>query len=62
LALDFDCQNISTAEGIASWMMGIGGFVTLFMTIKYVSDPPSKNPAVGRDESDDIVVPATQHE
>jgi hypothetical protein len=62
LALDFDCQNISTGEGIMSWMMGIGGYVTLFMTIKYISDPPSKNPAITREESDDIVAPVKQHE
>ena len=62
LALDFDCQNISTGEGIMSWMMGIGAYVTLFMTIKYVSDPPSKNPAITREESDDLVVAASQHD
>mmetsp|Transcript_29580 Transcript_29580/g.49090 ORF Transcript_29580/g.49090 Transcript_29580/m.49090 type:complete len:123 (+) Transcript_29580:28-396(+) len=62
LALDFDCQNISTKEGIASWMLGIGGFVTLYMTVKYISDPPAKNPAIERGESDDVVIPVKQHE
>lgn len=62
LALDFDCQNISTSEGIASWMMGMGAFATLFLTIKYISDPPSRNPAITRAESDDIVHPVRQHE
>jgi hypothetical protein len=62
LALDFDCQHISTGEGIMSWMIGIGGFITLYYGIKLISDPPSKNPAITRQESDDIVAPATQHE
>lgn len=62
LALDFDCQNISTGEGIRSWLMGIGGFVTLFYIVKYIDDPPSRNPAVSRAESDDIVVPLPHHE
>ena len=61
LALDFDCQNISTGEGIMSWMLGIGAYVTLFYTIK-VWNPIAKNPAITREESDDIVAPATQHE
>jgi hypothetical protein len=43
-------------------MIGIGGFITLYYGIKLISDPPSKNPAITRQESDDIVAPATQHE
>lgn len=62
LALDFDCQNISTSEGISTWLMGISAFVTLYYTIKYVEDPPSRNPAITRAESDDIVVAMPQHE
>mmetsp|Transcript_109931 Transcript_109931/g.154154 ORF Transcript_109931/g.154154 Transcript_109931/m.154154 type:complete len:122 (-) Transcript_109931:139-504(-) len=62
LALDFDCQNISTSEGITSWLTGIGCFATLFFTIKYLEDPPSRNPAISRAESDDIVVPLPHHD
>eukprot|EP00429_Kryptoperidinium_foliaceum_P042321 CAMPEP_0176120524 /NCGR_PEP_ID=MMETSP0120_2-20121206/60626_1 /TAXON_ID=160619 /ORGANISM="Kryptoperidinium foliaceum, Strain CCMP 1326" /LENGTH=121 /DNA_ID=CAMNT_0017454985 /DNA_START=57 /DNA_END=422 /DNA_ORIENTATION=+ len=62
LALDFDCQNISTWEGIGSWLMGIGAFTTLYYTIKLVEDPPSRNPAITRAESDDIVVPVPYHD
>jgi hypothetical protein len=61
LALDFDCQNVSTSEGIATWLMGIGAFVTLYYTIKLVVDPPSRNPAISRGESDDIVIPLPHH-
>ncbi len=62
LALDFDCQNVSTGEGLASWGLGVGLFVTLFMAIKYIEDPPACNPAIGRGESDDLVIPVKQHE
>eukprot|EP00529_Nitzschia_sp_RCC80_P035136 CAMPEP_0113481658 /NCGR_PEP_ID=MMETSP0014_2-20120614/22521_1 /TAXON_ID=2857 /ORGANISM="Nitzschia sp." /LENGTH=122 /DNA_ID=CAMNT_0000375159 /DNA_START=78 /DNA_END=446 /DNA_ORIENTATION=- /assembly_acc=CAM_ASM_000159 len=55
LALDFDCQNVSTAEGFMSWAMGIGAFVTLFYTIKYVEDPPACDPAIKRGDSKDVV-------
>jgi hypothetical protein len=62
LALDFDCQNISTGEAIGSWFMAIGAFATLFYSIKYIDDPESRNPAIGRGESDDIVIPLKHHE
>ena len=62
LALDFDCQNISTKEGLASWAIGFGLFATLFYTIKFVDQPESSNPAITRDESDDIVIPLKHHE
>ena len=62
LALDFDCQNISTSEGIGSWLTGLGAFATLFYSIKYIEDPPSRNPAITREESDDVVIPVKQHE
>lgn len=61
LALDFDCQNVSSSEGLASWLIGMGLFTSLFLTIKYVEDPPSCNPAVTRKESDDIVIPVDYH-
>eukprot|EP00934_Nitzschia_sp_Nitz4_P006412 Nitzschia sp. Nitz4//scaffold19_size178191//111577//112033//NITZ4_001989-RA/size178191-augustus-gene-0.65-mRNA-1//1//CDS//3329540717//6402//frame0 len=62
LALDFDCQNVSTSEGIASWLTGLGCFATLFLSIKYISNPQSKNPAITRGESDDVVYPFKQHD
>lgn len=62
LALDFDCQNVSSGEGVASWLFGLGCFATLFFGIKYIEDPASRNPALTRGESDDVVVPPTQHE
>ena len=58
LALDFDCQNISTGEGIASWATGFGCFAALFLAVKYIDDPPNRNPAVTRAESDDVVIPS----
>ena len=45
-----------------SWLIGLGGFATLFTTIKYLEDPPSRNPALTRGESDDVVVKPVQHE
>jgi hypothetical protein len=62
LALDFDCQNISTSEGISTWLMGIGAFATLYLSIKYIENPESRNPAISRAESDDIVIPLAHHE
>jgi hypothetical protein len=61
LALDFDCQNISTSEGIMSWFIGIGALTTVYYSIKYIEDPPSRNPAITRGESDDLVVPLPHH-
>ena len=62
LALDFDCQNVSTAEGLFSWGLAIGAYITLFNVIKYVGRPDIENPACGRDESDDICIEVPQHE
>jgi hypothetical protein len=62
LALDFDCQNVSTSEGIASWFIGIGLFTTLFYSIKHISQPENLNPAISRAESDDIVISLKHHE
>lgn len=61
LALDFDCQNISTGEGLLSWSIGIGAFIALFMGIKYLEDPPSIDPAIKRGESQDIVYTHKYH-
>jgi len=46
-ALDFDCQHISSGEGLAWWLGGFGFFAGLYQIIKW-SDPESKNPAVNR--------------
>ena len=62
LALDFDCQNVSTAEGLISWGIGIGGFLTLFNVIKYVGQPEVENPAISRADSDDICIELAHHE
>mmetsp|Transcript_12174 Transcript_12174/g.15438 ORF Transcript_12174/g.15438 Transcript_12174/m.15438 type:complete len:126 (+) Transcript_12174:98-475(+) len=47
LALDFDCQHVSSTEGLLSWLGGLTFFVGLFQFIKY-TDPEGKNPAVNR--------------
>lgn len=47
LALDYDCQHVSSTEGILSWLGGLGGFVALYQFVK-TTDPESKNPAVNR--------------
>merc|ERR1712238_1995 len=62
LALDFDCQNVSTGEGMLSWGIAIGLYITLFDVIKYVEDPPNQNPAISRAVSDDIVISVEHHE
>ena len=61
LALDFDCQNVSTMEGFASWGIAIGCFITLFNVIKYVGQPEVENPAISRADSDDIVIAIDHH-
>jgi hypothetical protein len=61
LALDFDCQNISTAEGLGSMATGFGCFAALFLAVKYIDDPQSRNPAISRADSDDIVIPLRYH-
>ena len=61
LALDFDCQNVSTGEGLSSWGIAIGLYIALFNVIKYVEDPPNQNPAISRGDSDDIVIPIDHH-
>ena len=62
LALDFDCQNVSTGEGFLSWGLAIGAYLTLFNVIKYIGRPDIENPAVGRDELDDICIDLPHHE
>eukprot|EP00533_Pseudo-nitzschia_delicatissima_P011010 CAMPEP_0116100798 /NCGR_PEP_ID=MMETSP0327-20121206/12472_1 /TAXON_ID=44447 /ORGANISM="Pseudo-nitzschia delicatissima, Strain B596" /LENGTH=127 /DNA_ID=CAMNT_0003592723 /DNA_START=33 /DNA_END=416 /DNA_ORIENTATION=+ len=62
LALDFDCQNVSTGEGLLSWGLAIGAYLTLFNVIKYVGQPEVENPAVTREEYDDICIDLPHHE
>ena len=62
LALDFDCQNVSTGEGFLSWGIAIGAYLTLFNVIKYIGQPEVENPAVGRDELDDICIDLPHHD
>ena len=47
VALDFDCQHVSSSEGILSWLGGLSLFVGLYQFVK-ITDPQSKNPAVNR--------------
>ena len=61
LALDFDAQNVSTSEGIYTWMLFfVGGFGGLLTFITFVKDPPSKNPASAR--AADVVIDLPHHE
>ena len=62
LALDFDSQNVSTGEGFLSWGLAIGAYITLFNVIKHVGQPEVENPAVLRDEFDDIQIEVPHHE
>ena len=47
VTLDFDCQHISSGEGLAMWLGGLGFFATMYQVVKS-TDPASKNPAVNR--------------
>ena len=47
VALDYDCQHVSSTEGLLSWLGGLTGFALLFQFVKS-TDPESKNPAVNR--------------
>ncbi|KAL3762295.1 hypothetical protein ACHAWU_000942 [Discostella pseudostelligera] len=47
VTLDFDCQHISSGEGFAMWLGGLGFFATLYQVVK-ASNPAAKNPAVNR--------------
>ena len=47
VTLDFDCAHISSGEGLAMWLGGLGFFATLYQVVK-ATDPESKNPAVNR--------------
>eukprot|EP00804_Cyclotella_cryptica_P008837 CCRYP_013073-RA/>CCRYP_013073-RA protein AED:0.03 eAED:0.03 QI:216/1/1/1/1/1/2/140/136 len=47
VTLDFDCQHISSGEGLAWWLGGLGFFATLFQVVK-ATNPEAKNPAVNR--------------
>jgi hypothetical protein len=61
LALDFDAQNVSTWEGIGTWLLFfVGGFGGLFTAVHYLEDPPSHNPAASREV--DVVVALPHHD
>ena len=47
VTLDFDCQHISSGEGLAMWLGGLGFFATMYQVVK-ASNPQAKNPAVNR--------------
>lgn len=47
IGLDFDCQHVSSTEGVLSWLGGLSLFVGLYQFIKS-TDPEGKNPAVNR--------------
>ena len=48
VTLDFDCQHISSGEGLAMWLGGLGFFAGLYQAVK-ATDPGAKNPAVNRE-------------
>lgn len=48
VTLDFDCQHISSGEGLAMWVGGLGFFATMYQIVK-TTDPHLKNPAVNRE-------------
>jgi hypothetical protein len=54
LALDFDCQHISSTESLLSWLGGLSFFAGLYYYIKNVQQP--EPPAANRKMH--IVVPA----
>ena len=47
LALDFDCQHISSTEALLSWAAALSGLVLAWKFVEW-TDPESKNPAVSR--------------
>ena len=51
VTLDFDCQHISSGEGLAMWLGGLSFFAVTFQVVK-ATDPGSKNPAVNRTTRD----------
>mmetsp|Transcript_7074 Transcript_7074/g.10133 ORF Transcript_7074/g.10133 Transcript_7074/m.10133 type:complete len:124 (+) Transcript_7074:91-462(+) len=54
LALDFDCQHVSSNEGLASWLGGLSFFVLLYKFVE-TTDPRSQNPAVNRIKNDMVM-------
>ena len=47
VTLDFDCQHVSSTEGLMWWLGGLGFFATLYQVVK-LTNPEAKNPAVNR--------------
>ncbi|KAL7531422.1 hypothetical protein ACHAXR_004029 [Thalassiosira sp. AJA248-18] len=48
VTLDFDCQHISSGEGLLMWLGGLGFFATMYQVVKS-TNPMGKNPAVNRE-------------
>lgn len=48
LALDFDCQHISSGEAVAMWAGAFGGLALFYQLVK-ATDPEGQNPAVNRE-------------
>eukprot|EP00579_Thalassiosira_antarctica_P002367 CAMPEP_0201872362 /NCGR_PEP_ID=MMETSP0902-20130614/5087_1 /ASSEMBLY_ACC=CAM_ASM_000551 /TAXON_ID=420261 /ORGANISM="Thalassiosira antarctica, Strain CCMP982" /LENGTH=140 /DNA_ID=CAMNT_0048398611 /DNA_START=49 /DNA_END=471 /DNA_ORIENTATION=- len=51
MTLDFDCQHISSEEGLAMWLGGLGFFAGMYQLVK-LTNPGGKNPAVNRTQRD----------
>jgi hypothetical protein len=47
LALDFDCQHISSGEALVSWLGAFGGLALFYQWVKS-TNPEQQNPAVSR--------------
>lgn len=47
LALDFDCQHISSGEGKLWWAGALTGLAIVYQLVK-TTNPSGKNPAVNR--------------
>jgi hypothetical protein len=54
LALDFDCQHVSSGEAFAMWAGAFGGLALFYQWVKSTS-PEGQNPAVNRQMN--MVVP-----
>eukprot|EP00548_Thalassiothrix_antarctica_P000531 CAMPEP_0194136428 /NCGR_PEP_ID=MMETSP0152-20130528/6441_1 /TAXON_ID=1049557 /ORGANISM="Thalassiothrix antarctica, Strain L6-D1" /LENGTH=125 /DNA_ID=CAMNT_0038833075 /DNA_START=26 /DNA_END=403 /DNA_ORIENTATION=- len=58
MALDFDCQHISSSEALATWGGALFAVSMFYQLVKY-SDPPGQNPAVNREMSIVHPIPKT---
>jgi hypothetical protein len=55
LALDFDCQHVSSGEALFMWASAFGGLALFYQWVKSTS-PEGQNPAVNRQMN--MVVPS----